>query len=110
MYVNLIYINLFLLLSFINLDQGLMNIIKSLIFISFMYHKKLLIETFINNEHFIIHIMPKITIVHEKNGQVKYKMTLPKELMDSLMIKKGDKLNLASVMGDSISFKLVRGQ
>lgn len=54
--------------------------------------------------------MPKITIVHEKKGQVKYKMTLPKELMESLIVKKGDSLNLASVMGDTISFKLVRGK
>lgn len=58
----------------------------------------------------MIYIMPKITIVHEKNGQTKYKLNLPKELMESLYVKRGDKLNLASVMGDTISFKLVRGQ
>ena len=53
--------------------------------------------------------MPKITIVHEKNGQVKYKMTLPKEIMESLAVKKGDKLNVANVMADQLTFKLVRG-
>jgi len=52
--------------------------------------------------------MPKITIVKEKNGQTKYKMTLPKELMETFIIKKGDSLNLVSVMGDTISFRVVR--
>lgn len=53
--------------------------------------------------------MPRITIVNEKNGQVKYKLTLPKELMESMYVKKGDKLQFSSVMGDTITFKLVRG-
>lgn len=54
--------------------------------------------------------MPKITIVKEKTGQVKYKLNLPKELMESLYIKQGDKLNFVSVMGDSLTFKLIRGE
>lgn len=73
-----------------------------------MIHKTYIIETFINNEHFIIHIMPKITIVHEKNGQTKYKLNLPKEVMENLAVKKGDRLSLLSVAGEQITFKLDR--
>jgi len=54
--------------------------------------------------------MPRITIVNEKNGQVKYKLNLPKELMENMAVKKGDRLNLLSVAGDQITFKLVRGE
>ena len=52
--------------------------------------------------------MPKITIVHEKNGQVKYKLNLPKESMEQLAVKKGDKLSLISSVGDQLTFKLDR--
>ena len=73
-----------------------------------MYHKSFIIGNFINKEHFIIHIMPKITIVKEKNGQIKYKLNLPKEVMESLAVKQGDKLNITGVMGEQITFKLMR--
>jgi len=52
--------------------------------------------------------MPKITIVKEKNGQIKYKLNLPKEVMESLAVKQGDKLNITGVMGEQITFKLMR--
>jgi antitoxin component of MazEF toxin-antitoxin module len=52
--------------------------------------------------------MPKITIVKEKNGQTKYKVNLPKDLMETLAVQKGDSLNLVGFMGDTITFKLVR--
>ena len=73
-----------------------------------MCHKKYLIETFINYEHFIIHNMPKITIVKEKTGQVKYKLNLPKESMETLAVKQGDKLTLISTVGEQLTFKLER--
>lgn len=52
--------------------------------------------------------MPKITIVKEKNGQIKYKLNLPKEQMEHLAVKKGDKLSLISSVGDQLTFKLER--
>lgn len=60
--------------------------------------------------YIILRKMPKITIVKEKNGQTKYKINLPKELMETLAVTKGDSLNLVNVLGDQITFKLVRGK
>lgn len=57
--------------------------------------------------HFM-YIMPKITIIKEKNGQTKYKINLPKELMETLAVQKGDSLNVVSFMADQITFKLER--
>ena len=73
-----------------------------------MYHIKYIIETFINYEHFSIHTVPKITIVTEKNGQTKYKLNLPKESMENLAVKKGDRLTLISTVADQLTFKLER--
>lgn len=52
--------------------------------------------------------MPKITIVNEKNGQIKYKLNLPKELMESHAVQKGDYLILKSSVGSEITFTLKR--
>ena len=52
--------------------------------------------------------MPKITIVKEKTGQVKYKLNLPKESMETLAVKQGDKLSLISSVGEQLTFKLER--
>lgn len=60
--------------------------------------------------YIILRKMPKVTIVKEKNGQTKYKINLPKELMETLAVTKGDSLNLVNVLGDQITFKLVRGK
>lgn len=73
-----------------------------------MYHIKHIIETFINYEYFNVHTVPKITIVKENNGQTKYKLNLPKEVMENLAVKKGDSLILISSVGDQLSFKLER--
>lgn len=58
--------------------------------------------------HLVIHTVPKVTIVKEKNGQTKYKLNLPKELMQTLAVQKGDEFNVVGVMGDTVTFKLVR--
>lgn len=55
-----------------------------------------------------MYIMPKITIVKEKNGQTKYKLNLPKDIMETLSVNKGDSLDVVSFMADQITFKLVR--
>lgn len=55
-----------------------------------------------------MYIMPRITIVKEKNGQTKYKINLPKDLMETLAVQKGDKMDVVSFMADTITFKLVR--
>jgi len=73
-----------------------------------MVQKKYKIETFINYVTYYILIMPKITIVHEKNGQTLYKLVLPKEVMENLAVKKGDRLSLLNVAGEQITFKLDR--
>jgi hypothetical protein len=52
--------------------------------------------------------MPKITIVKEKTGQIKYKLNLPKESMENLAVKSGDKLTLISSVGEQLTFKLDR--
>jgi len=52
--------------------------------------------------------MPKIMIIKEKNGQIKYKLNLPKEAMETLAVKKGDLLKIISLAGDNITFKLER--
>lgn len=57
-----------------------------------------------------MYIMPRITIVKEKNGQTKYKINLPKDLMETLAVQKGDKLDVVSFMADTITFKLQRAK
>lgn len=52
----------------------------------------------------------KIQIVKEKSGQIKYKMNLPKKIMETLTIQSGDEMELVSFMGDTMTFKLKRGQ
>lgn len=52
--------------------------------------------------------MPRITIIKEKTGQIKYKINLPKDIMEALSVQKGDKLNVITFMGDTITFKLER--
>jgi len=52
--------------------------------------------------------MPKITIIKEKTGQVKYKMTLPKDWMQSLGVSKGDALVTKSLVGTEVTFVLKR--
>ena len=54
--------------------------------------------------------MGKIQIVTEKNGQVKYKMNLPKKIMDTMTVRSGDELEMISLMGDTMTFKLKRKQ
>lgn len=73
-----------------------------------MCHFRYIIDTFINNVPFIIHTMPKITIIKEKSGQIKYKLNLPKEVMENLAVKKGDSLSLLSVAGEHLTFQLKR--
>lgn len=59
--------------------------------------------------HFM-YTMAKIHIVEEKKtGQIKYKLNLPKKIMESWVIQKGDQLELVSFMGDTLTFKLKRG-
>lgn len=55
--------------------------------------------------------MGKIQI-HEnkKTGQEKYFHILPKKHMEDLAIQKGDELILKSVVGNEITFKIVRGK
>ena len=54
--------------------------------------------------------MGKIQIVTEKNGQTKYKMNLPKKIMETLAVRPGDQLQMISFMGDTMTFKLERKQ
>ena len=55
--------------------------------------------------------MPKIFIEQDKKtGQVKYKLTLPKESMETLAVQKGDLLILKSVVGNEITFTFQRNQ
>ena len=54
--------------------------------------------------------MGKIQIVKEKSGQTKYKMNLPKKIMETLIINSGDELELINFMGDTMTFKLKRKQ
>ena len=54
--------------------------------------------------------MGKIQIVKEKSGQIKYKMNLPKKVMETLSIQNGEELEMISFMGDSLTFKLKRAK
>jgi hypothetical protein len=60
--------------------------------------------------YIILRKMPTITIVKEKNGQVKYKLNLPKDLMDTLAVKTKDRMDVVAMMGDTITFKLNRAK
>lgn len=48
--------------------------------------------------------MPKITVVKEKTGQVKYKLNLPKEWMTGLSVQAGDILVPKSIVGNELTF------
>ena len=48
--------------------------------------------------------MPKITVVKEKTGQVKYKLNLPKEWMTGLSVQAGDILLPKSIVGNELTF------
>ena len=53
--------------------------------------------------------MAKIQVKkNNKTGQIKYELILPKEIMDNLVVQKGDSLILKSVVGDEITFKHIR--
>ena len=53
--------------------------------------------------------MVKINIFKRKdNGENKYSLNLPKEVMESLAVSKGDELMFIGEMGGEIRFKLRR--
>ena len=53
--------------------------------------------------------MPKINIFKRKdNGEFKYSINLPKEVMESLAVMKGDELMFVSESGGELRFRLRR--
>jgi hypothetical protein len=76
-----------------------------------MVHNIIIIERLINKEVLYNYNMAKIQITEDKKtGQVKYYTYLPSDIMKNLVVAKGDSLLLKSVVGDEITFKLVRSQ
>jgi len=55
--------------------------------------------------------MPKISIFKRKdNNQPQYSIILPKDIMDSLSVQKGDELLFIGEMGGEIRFRLKRSE
>lgn len=53
--------------------------------------------------------MVKINIFKRKdNGENKYSLNLPKDIMESLAVKKGDELIFVGEMGGELRFRLKR--
>jgi bifunctional DNA-binding transcriptional regulator/antitoxin component of YhaV-PrlF toxin-antitoxin module len=44
----------------------------------------------------------------KKTGQIKYQIILPKEIMETLAVKKGDELIFTGEMGGELRFRLKR--
>jgi len=53
--------------------------------------------------------MSKIQILeNKKTGQIKYILNLPKEIMEDLVVQKGDELILKTFVGNEITFRFKR--
>jgi len=76
-----------------------------------MVHNIIIIERLINKEVLYNYNMGKIQITEDKKStQVKYYHYLSSEIMKDLVVVKGDSLILKSVVGNELTFKLVRGR